>query len=123
MVLSNIRRLKAILLLSGYLYVVLIHLQYIEHLHATVDNQAPVSACIKSKGYDKSGHVALIVKKICKTVINRKLSDENNITSRHLYITTLLFDNTPLSVNDLKVSRHAAPVMALQVKGGFYLRI
>jgi hypothetical protein len=46
MVLGKIQRLKVILLLSGYLYVVLTHLQYVEPARANVGTQALISGKI-----------------------------------------------------------------------------
>jgi hypothetical protein len=123
MALSKIQRFKVILLLSGYLYVVLTHLQYVEPAHANVGNQARISAKITSRGYDKSGHVILIVKKIYKTVINRNLTDESNKTSQHLYVTKLLFNKTLVSKADLRLSNYSTPISALSVKRSFHLRI
>lgn len=120
MVLSKMQRLKVILLLSGYLYMALIHLQYVEQPRA-VANQAVTIAHMIPKGYDKSGHVVPIVKKIYKTVINRKLV--KNQVLQHLYATTLLFDHGVNSVASLKLSPYTSPVSALQVKRCFYLRI
>jgi hypothetical protein len=123
MVLSKMQRLKVILLLSGYLYVVLTHLQYIEPPHRVVTNQAFISDNIVPKAHDKSGHVILIVKKIYKTVINRNLFDENNKASQHLYATKLLFNNTLAPNAKVKLPRYSTPLAALPAKRCFYLRI
>ncbi|NNU34116.1 hypothetical protein HK413_08120 [Mucilaginibacter sp. S1162] len=105
------------MLLAGYLYVVVMHLQFVAPAHSAAQSRASITP----KGYDKTGHVILINKKIFKTVINRK--DNEAKASQHLYVTTLLFNHTYASVAGIKLPACTTPSSAFQVKRPFYLRI
>jgi hypothetical protein len=119
MVLSKLQRLKVILLLSGYLYVVVTHLQYVEPRQATDISQSSAGTHIVPKGYDKSGHALLTIKKIYKSVINSNPDRENNKTAQHLYVTKLLFNHAPASAANLRLPPLRHPCLRFAGKALF----
>ncbi|MGF7081003.1 hypothetical protein [Mucilaginibacter sp. UYCu711] len=118
--LSKIQRFKVTLLLAAYLCVVLTHLQYMVSPRVAVQNQAYTASSITPRGYDESGQLILVTKKIYKFVINRRFTD--NSVPQPLYITKP-FHYPGASLAGFNLSRYTSPVCALQAKRCFYLRI
>lgn len=118
--LSKIQRFKVTLLLAGYLCVVFTHLQYMVPSQGGIQNQAYTGSRLTPKGYDKSGHLIPVTKKICKFVITRKFTD--NSLPQPLHVTEL-FHYRGASFARFNLSYYTSPACPLQAKRCFYLRI
>ncbi|RYZ95390.1 MAG: hypothetical protein EOP47_25950 [Sphingobacteriaceae bacterium] len=121
MVLSNLQRLKVILLVSGYLFIVVTHLLYLKPSASVFLSRLHNTENSHFKEGSKSKYAILIVKKIEKTVLNR-LTDRDLSEGLHLNFVKLLTNRSPYLSSDPSL-RYCTRISTPQIKRCFYLRI
>ncbi len=121
MALSFVQRLKVMLLLAGYLFVVLSHLHYLKP-QASAHEKHWYTQELTPQGYDKAGNAFLIIKKIDKSVLNRFTAREGG-PEPHVRFGAVLNNRSVYSASVINAVRLQPQKITLPVKRYLYLRI
>lgn len=120
--LSNIQRLKVILLLSGYLFVVLTHLQFLKSPEPAIAVDAGAITKLKPFVDSKAKQAILHVKKIDRTVLTRP-DNRDFSAGLHLKFVKLFFNRNTHPATGIRLAGNFTTAVTLPVKRCLYLRI